>query len=556
MKIEWKIRTKLWVFGFYCAAMMTSIGTLSYWAMTDIDFEMSKISKNAKAIRDHMEADMMHDAIRADVLNAFLQGLKADSRGKKTVLDDLSKHEQQLREAISGVSRNLKNTEIEEALDETYPALDAYVQNANQVVQLAFENSASAATRFDAFIVQFGLLEKKMEHLSNLIEKEAEDSQTIGKKLVSSSKYRIFSLTVVTLLILGVIVFAISSPIIRRLGELTQAAERVARGDLTVRSDATRMDEIGCLSKAFNRMTQNLYALVSQLQDSSTRISSSAEDLSTSSRIMSVHTEKTESQAKKVASVSQATHLSIQTVSSASEEMSSSIAEISKSVQEATLITSEAVKMAESTNRIIAKLGDSSKEIGNVIKVITSIAQQTNLLALNASIEAARAGEAGKGFAVVANEVKDLAKATAKATEEIGQKIMAIQQDSQEAVSVIGDIGDVITKINNISTSIAGAVEEQTMTTNDISRNVAEVSRGTREVSKSIADVETASRTMAEGAISVMAASQTLTAMGVELLALVNRFQVSRDDALAVSLRGTLESTKNPEAKFTALQDA
>ena len=131
-----------------------------------------------------------------------------------------------------------------------------------------------------------------------------------------------------------------------------------------------------------------------------------------------------------------------------------------------------------STNETVKKLGESSQEIGNVIKVITSIAQQTNLLALNATIEAARAGEAGKGFAVVANEVKELAKQTAKATEDIGQKIDAIQGDTKGAVKAIEEIGTIINQINDISNSIASAVEEQTVTTNEIGRSVTEASKG------------------------------------------------------------------------------
>ena len=150
------------------------------------------------------------------------------------------------------------------------------------------------------------------------------------------------------------------------------------------------------------------------------------------------------------------------------------------------------VRVADTTNATINKLGDSSAEIGKVIKVITSIAQQTNLLALNATIEAARAGEAGKGFAVVANEVKELAKETARATEEIGRKIEAIQSDTKGAVAAIGEISGVINQINDISTTIASAVEEQTATTNEIARNATEAARGSTEIAKNIVSVSQA----------------------------------------------------------------
>src|SRR5579884_3876613 len=174
--------------------------------------------------------------------------------------------------------------------------------------------------------------------------------------------------------------------------------------------------------------------------------------------------------------------------------MLASIREISKSANEAALIASRAVTTADATNKTVARLGDSSLEIGKVIKVITSIAQQTNLLALNATIEAARAGEAGKGFAVVANEVKELAKETARATEDIGQKIEAIQHDTRVSVDAIAQIGNIIKEINDISNNIAAAVEEQTVTTNEISRNVTEAANGTTDIASNIAGVATAAQ--------------------------------------------------------------
>ncbi len=169
---------------------------------------------------------------------------------------------------------------------------------------------------------------------------------------------------------------------------------------------------------------------------------------------------------------------SVQTVAASAEEMTASIKEIARNAHEAARVATSAVRVAEVTSGTISKLGDSSIEIGKVIKVITSIAEQTNLLALNATIEAARAGEAGKGFAVVANEVKELAKETAKATEDISRKIDAIQGDTTEAVKAIKEIRGIIGQVNDISTTIASAVEEQTATTNEIGRNVAQAAAG------------------------------------------------------------------------------
>lgn len=189
-------------------------------------------------------------------------------------------------------------------------------------------------------------------------------------------------------------------------------------------------------------------------------------------------------QARDAATASGDISNSVTTIAAAVDQMQASIAEISNSAGEATKVASEAVETVRQTNATIAQLGESSVEIGKVIDVITSIAEQTNLLALNATIEAARAGEAGKGFAVVANEVKELAKATSQATEEIGRRIAAIQSDSNGAVSAIEEISVVISQINDIQSTIASAVEEQTATTAEIGRSIQEAANNTMAVSE------------------------------------------------------------------------
>jgi methyl-accepting chemotaxis protein len=206
--------------------------------------------------------------------------------------------------------------------------------------------------------------------------------------------------------------------------------------------------------------------------------------------------------------------------------MLASIREISKSASEAARVAKSAVTLANATTQTISKLGISSQEIGKVIKVITSIAQQTNLLALNATIEAARAGEAGKGFAVVANEVKELAKETAHATEEISQKIESIQSDTKAAITAIADVSEIINQVNDISGTIASAVEEQTATTNEIGRNVSDAARGTRDIAQNIRHLATSAGETTAAARGIQEAAQSLTEMSSELAILVNRFRL------------------------------
>ncbi|QDT97872.1 methyl-accepting chemotaxis protein [Gimesia aquarii] len=246
-------------------------------------------------------------------------------------------------------------------------------------------------------------------------------------------------------------------------------------------------------------------------------VTSSATEMEVSSKSLSDMADNTARQSQVVAAASEEATRNVETVSSAAEELSASISEIARHVQEQSHMTSQAVNEAESTNNTIKELGDASSEIGQVVKVITSIAQQTNLLALNATIEAARAGEAGKGFAVVANEVKELARQTARATEEISEKINAIQGSTNVAVTAIGSIGDSIGKINEISTTIASAVEEQTAATNEISRNVAEAARGTAEVTNNISGVSQAATDSGTAANDMQTAAQGLTQESVKL---------------------------------------
>jgi methyl-accepting chemotaxis protein len=310
-----------------------------------------------------------------------------------------------------------------------------------------------------------------------------------------------------------------------KVDSILKVVQSAAKGDLTQEIPVRGEDAVGQMGEGLNEFFSNLRTSVAAIARNSQGLTEASEQLNAVSQQMSANAEETSSQANVVTAASDEVNQNLQTVATATEEMSASIRDIARNATDAAKVANTAVGVAHKTNLTVIKLGESSAEIGEVIKVITSIAQQTNLLALNATIEAARAGEAGKGFAVVANEVKELAKETAKATEDISRKIETIQTDTREAVAAIGTISGIINQINDISTTIASAVEEQNATTNEMSRNVSDAARGSGEITKNIAGVAEAAQSTSHGAGNSHKAAQQLAQMANDLKELTARFK-------------------------------
>ncbi len=348
--------------------------------------------------------------------------------------------------------------------------------------------------------------------------------------------------------------FLIGRSISRPVLSMTTAMENLAEGNLTIDIPGqNRKDEIGNMSKAVQVFKTNAIE-VKRLEEESKHlaaqaeiekrkamenlaqqfeasvgnvmrsVAASAQTVSNSAEIMAGGAEETSQQSATVAAAAEQASQNLQTVASATEELSASISEIGTQINLSTEVARTAVNEAKATLTTMQGLVDSANKVGEVISLITDIAEQTNLLALNATIEAARAGDAGKGFAVVANEVKNLANQTARATDEIGAQIQSIQTATQNAAEAMDHIGKTIGNMNENTSTIAAAVEQQRASTTEIASNIQQVSTGNMEVTANIALVNDAATKTGVGATNIVQASSELLQQFDQLQAEVTAF--------------------------------
>jgi methyl-accepting chemotaxis protein len=549
-----RVRIKVNLLGLIGVGALILVGGVGIWGVKALSDALHETGSLTALTHHHMTCDMMHDAMRADVLQALRLGPKGKAEEKQEVQKDVAEHAKTMRGSQVEIGKAFSSPEIKASLAQAAPKIEHYAETAQKIVGMALVDPGKAEAAYPEFVEAYSMLETELEALSDMVLEETrkieDENQTLSGIVLK------LILAIVGLAWGGVTVFSllVGREIVNPVQLMTQTMTRLAGGDKSVEIPATDLDnEIGQMAKAVEIFKDNmikaehLSAEQERLKEQAshdrkkarleladgfeksvmgivTSVTSSATQLQASAGSLSAVAEQTLRQSKAVAIASEHASENVQTVASAAEELSSSITEIAHRIDESARVTTEAVTKAEHINNMVQGLAEAANKIGEVVNLINDIASQTNLLALNATIEAARAGDAGKGFAVVANEVKNLANQTAKATGEIAAQISAVQAATGDAVSGIDEIAHTIGKISEITQAIASAVQEQGAATSEISRSASQASSETSDVRDNISGVTQASGETGAASTQVLDAAKGLSAQSERLKTDVSAF--------------------------------
>ena len=449
--------------------------------------------------------------------------IKADSSAK------IAASIEKIKVTIDTTGADIERAEVRATFFELVAVYNNYLLSVEQVLILEKSSPETAAKMY--FSNEFQSLTPKIFSLVveyvRLELETAKINYDKSLKVKESVTYVTISAIVICFILSFYIALYVRKSITSPLNKTKKYINDLAESRLNGNIDG--IDYVGVTGQIASSvlvLQQNLRHAIKEISDNSMVISSSSEELAAVSAQLNSYAEESSSQAHEVANTSASVSQSTQVVASSAEEFSASIREISINAMEASNVANKAVQIASNTNSQMAKLRNSSVEIGAVLGVISGIAEQTNLLALNATIEAARAGELGKGFAVVANEVKELARSTAKATNEIGNSINTIQSDAKSAIESLEEITQIINKISDISNVIAAAVEEQAATVGEISRSIFTSAAGSSAITQNIQGVADSSGKITQGSAEIQSSSVELARVSSQLRALVSRFEL------------------------------
>jgi methyl-accepting chemotaxis protein len=520
------IRLKLYGLGLLGALASLIAGFTGIYGVSRILTRIEDIDGTSYAVRPHVEAAAFLDLSRNDVSKM----LTFSGPAQENAVSELAEHGKLFRDRLATALSNARDPQIRAAFEAEKKGGDDYLAKVSQITEQR-ENIAKAGPLVGPLLQSYQDLRASMDENNDKLQSASQKADADARRVVTTAKITIVGVCAIASVLISLIAVGTTRDIDRRLAKLIQWLKQMAAGDLTLKVQDLKKDELSEIAHWFKDSLARLREAIAKVAASAGSVTVAVEGLKTVSEQMSSNSEQTTQQAGIAATTTDEVSRNLQTVATGTEQMNNSIREISKNARDASEVSRQAVSVAQSANDLILKLGKSSAEIGQVIRMITEVAEQTNLLALNATIEAARAGEAGKGFAVVAGEVKELAKQTGKATEEIRTKIEMIQQDTKGSVEAIATIGTIIGQINQITGVISSEVEQQNSTTSEIARNIAEGAKGSCEIAKNISGVAEAAGNTSSGARELKSATLELGQMSSQLKELVSQFhfEVSAD---------------------------
>ncbi|GAA0712283.1 hypothetical protein GCM10010199_10380 [Dactylosporangium roseum] len=514
------IRTthKLLISYLIIAAFLAGVGALGLHELDESEARLANMYSN-NAVKTAYLAEIAESQKEA----ALVLGITANAQ---TVDAKFAKEVKDIADSVAGyTSSDMTGREKQIAIfNENWATYARLAQERAVPAVKAGDDAALHAAERD-LLPYFIAADDAGDALQAIEAERAKATMAEGTKATRNARTLVITVILAALALAVALALGIGRIIARPLAETVDAMRSLAEGRLDRRLAVRGRDELAQMGTALNTALDSFSNTLRQIGANARTLAGSAQDLTTVADKMNRSADESATQANRASMTAGQVSQNVHTVATGAEEMSASIREIAKNAATATNVASRAVQVADATNATIAKLAKSSAEIGNIIKVINSIAEQTNLLALNATIEAARAGDAGKGFAVVAGEVKELARETGNATEDISRRVVAAQADTQAAVSAIEQISTIIAQIDELQTAIATAVEQQSATTNEMGRSASEAATGSTQIADNIGVVASATSSATEGARTTAQAATELSRMAGELERLVGSFR-------------------------------